>query len=178
MIWLDALVAASPRRGKTCAAPARHAGFTYLGALFLVSLLGVTAAMASVVWSTEQRRENERQLVFAGLQFQSAIESYRKLSKEGEAPYPRRLEDLLRDGRAMQVSHHLRQVYVDPIMGDRAWGLVRLPDGGIVGVYSRSGRAPLQRAALGHGLTFPDAKTYRDWRFIALSATDLVPPSQ
>ena len=174
MSRLGALPVARLRRRKACTTPARHAGFTYLGVLFLVSLLALTASMASVVWSTEQRRENERQLVFAGLQFQAAIEHYRQRSKEGEAPYPRRLEDLLRDARAVNVLRHLRQVFPDPITGSTRWGLIRLPDGGIVGVHSLSGREPLQRASLGQGLAFPDAKSYRDWRFIAPSAAELL----
>lgn len=168
------LPAARQWRRKPCAPPGRQAGFTYLGVLFLVSLLALTASMASVVWSTEQRRENERQLVFAGLQIQAAIEHYRQRAKEGEPPYPRRLEDLLRDARAVNVSRHLRQIFPDPITGTARWGLVRLPDGGIVGVHSPSGRAPLQRASLGQGLAFPDAKSYRDWRFIAPSAAELL----
>jgi len=146
--------------------------------MFLVMLLALTAAMASVVWSTEQRRENERQLVFVGLQFQAAIERYRQRSKEGDVPYPRRLEYLVRDARAVNVVRHLRQVFPDPITGSARWGLIRLPDGGIVGVYSLSDRAPLQRASLGQGLSFPDAKSYRDWRFIAPSATELLIPQQ
>ena len=164
MTGLDVAPASRLRRSRTCAAPGRHAGFTYLGVLFLVSLLALTASMASVVWSTEQRRENERQLVFAGLQIQAAIEHYQQRSKEGDAPYPPRLEDLLRDARAVTVSRHLRQIFPDPITGTTRWGLVRLPGGGIVGVYSLSERAPLQRASLGRGLAFPDAKSYRDWR--------------
>jgi type II secretory pathway pseudopilin PulG len=174
MTWLGEVPAARRRRWKPCATPGRHAGFTYLGVLFLVSLLALTASMASVVWSTEQRRENERQLVFAGLQIQAAIEHYRQRSKEGEAPYPRRLEDLLRDARAVQVQRHLRQLFPDPVTGSNRWGLIRLPDGGIVGVHSLSEREPLQRAALGHGLSFSNAKTYRDWRFVAPSAAELL----
>lgn len=168
------LPAARQWRRKPCAPPGRQAGFTYLGVLFLVSLLALTASMASVVWSTEQRRENERQLVFAGLQIQAAIEHYRQRSKEGEALYPRRLEDLLRDARSVNVSRHLRQIFPDPITGETRWGLIRLPDGGIVGVHSLSGRAPLQRGKLLGGLNFSRASTYRDWRFIAPSAVALV----
>ncbi len=170
--------AAQARRETFCAGRSREAGFTYLGVMFLVALLALTASMASVVWSTEQRRENERQLVFAGLQFQSAIEHYRQNSKEGDRPYPRRLEDLLRDARALTIVRHLRQIFPDPITGSARWGLIRLPDGGIVGVYSLSEREPLQRAALLRGLSFPNAKTYRDWRFVAPSAAELIAAGQ
>ncbi|MBC7955691.1 MAG: type II secretion system protein [Cytophagales bacterium] len=146
-------------------APAR--GFTYLGVLFIISVLGLTAAMASGVWSTVQRRENERQLVFAGRQFQAAIERYGQRVQGSDVRFPRQLEDLLRDPRAVNVRRHLRQVYVDPMTGTREWGLVRLPDGSIVGVHSLSERTPLRGPPADAGAR---TETYRDWRFIAPSA--------
>ena len=42
--------------------------------MFIVGVLALTSAMASAVWSTLQRRDNERELVFVGRQFQTAIE--------------------------------------------------------------------------------------------------------
>ena len=154
--------------------PVRCSGFTYLGVLFLVTVLSMTAAMAGVVWSTVQRRENERELVFVGRQFQLAIEHYREFFKAGPTQYPPALEDLLRDPRSVDTARHLRRLYSDPMTGEPSWGLVRLADGSIVGVYSLSEREPLQRSALGQGLAFPNAKTYRDWHFIAPSARELV----
>lgn len=151
-------------------------GFTYLGVLFLVGLLGLTAGMASAVWSTAQQRENERQLVFAGRQLQAAIERYASESRGSEARYPRRLEDLLRDPRAVEVRRHLRQLYRDPMTGEREWGLIRLGDGGIAGIHSLSKRRPIGGP--------PEAVTsqatdggYRDWHFIAPSAQALLAAS-
>lgn len=159
--------------GRLSSRAARGRGYTYLGVLFIVSLLSMTAALASVVWSTVQRRENERELVFVGRQFAAAIESYhRARSGAPGPPYPRELEQLLLDDRALAVRRHLRQIYLDPMTGSRQWGLIRRPDGGIVGVHSLSGRAPLQRATLASGLSFPVATSYRDWRFIAPSAAE------
>lgn len=155
---------------------ARGRGFTYLGVMFIVAVLAMTSAMASAVWSTVQRRENERELVFVGRQFQAAIERYRQRSK-GTTPqsqYPRRLEDLLRDVRVPQVERDLRQLYPDPITGHRQWGLIQLPGGGIVGVHSLSSRVPLQRSLLASRLAFPQAMSYRDWRFVAPSAVALL----
>ncbi|GAB4556659.1 MAG: hypothetical protein Tsb007_15260 [Rhizobacter sp.] len=151
-------------------------GFTYLGVLFIISVLGLTAAMASVVWSTVQRRENEKQLEFAGRQFQAAIERYGQRAQGGPARFPRELEDLLRDPRAINVQRFLRQVYVDPMTGERQWGLIRLPDGSIVGVHSLSSRTPLRSSlsAVAGARTGEVAETYRDWRFIAPSAEALL----
>lgn len=151
-------------------------GFTYLGLLFIISVLGLTAAMASVVWSTVQRRENEKQLEFAGRQFQAAIERYGQRAQGSDVRFPRELEDLLRDPRAVNVQRFLRQVYVDPMTGERQWGLIRLPDGGIAGVHSLSERSPL-RSSLSAVAGTPGgdaAETYRDWRFIAPSAQALL----
>ncbi len=154
----------------------RGGGFTYLGLLFIICVLAMTAAMAGVVWSTVQRRENERELVFIGSQFQAAIERYHQRSKGARPQYPRRLEDLLRDSRSPQVHRDLRKLYTDPMTGGRQWGLIRLPDGGIVGVHSLSSRVPFERTFVAAGLAFPLAKTYREWRFIAPSAVDLLGP--
>lgn len=153
---------------------ARSRGFTYLGVLFLISVLAMTAAMAGVVWSTVQRRENERELVFVGHQFQAAIERYRQRSTGAGALYPIRLEDLVRDTRAIQVQRHLRQLYPDPMTGGSQWGLIRLPDGGIVGVHSTSEREPLRRSFSGAQAQLSGAMSYRDWRFIAPSALALM----
>ncbi len=154
-------------------------GFTYLGVLFIISVLGLTAAMASVVWSTVQRRENEKQLVFAGRQFQAAIERYAQRAPGSDMRFPRELEDLMRDPRAVNVRRFLRQIYVDPMTSERQWGLVRLPDGGIVGVHSLSGRTPLRSglSAVAGARPGEAADTYRDWRFIAPSAEALLMPA-
>ena len=154
-------------------------GFTYLGLMFIVAIAAMTASMASAVWSTAHRRDQERELVFAGQQIATAIESYRKRSTDERRLYPRSLAELLSDERQSARQHHLRRIYIDPITGDARWGLVRLPDGGIVGVHSNSARAPLDRVFVTPGFVPPPkSKTYQDWRFVAPSAATLwVPPS-
>ncbi len=160
---------AKPKR----AAPTR--GFTYLGLMFVIAVLAMTATMASVVWRAVQQRAHENELAFIGLQFQSAIDRYRQRPIQGvEGRYPARIEDLLRDARAVQVERHLRRLYIDPMTGRTQWGLVRLPDGSIVGVHSLSKRAPVQGTLLAERLGFADATSYRDWRFIAPSAQALL----
>lgn len=160
-------------------------GFTYLGVMFLVALLTLTATLASVVWSTEQQRANERELVFAGRQFQVAIESYQRRTPVGAgnavARYPREIDDLLRDTRAVQIERHLRRVYIDPMTHRAEWGLIRGADGGIVGVHSLSERKPMAGTLLAASLQVPDEAgpvvSYRDWRFIAPSAGAAAGPS-
>lgn len=151
-------------------------GFTYLGVLFILSVLAMTAAMASVVWGTAQQRDNERELVFAGRQFELAIERYRAASTNPASLYPLRLDDLVRDDRAIVPQHHLRRMYVDPMTGEATWGLIRLPDGGIVGVHSLSERKPYPREFVVAGFAPPRSVSYRDWRFVAPSAVELLAP--
>lgn len=155
----------------------RPRGFTYLGVMFIVSVLAMTAAMAGSVWSTAQRRENERELLFVGRQYQLAIEHYRSRSTGGVPQYPGSLDDLLLDPRAPRVQRDLRQRYPDPVTHTREWGVIRLPDGGIVGVHSLSDRSPLKRNWNDAGVAFPQAKRYSDWRFIAPSAVEMLASS-
>lgn len=149
-------------------------GFTYLAVMFIVAVMALTATMASTVWSTLAQRANERELVFVGQQFQAAIERYRQQPAGPQGRYPQRLEDLVRDARALQVARHLRRVYIDPMTGRPEWGLVRGADGGIVGVHSLSERKPmagtLLATAFDLGAAASTEATYRDWRFIAPSA--------
>lgn len=165
-------MAAPGRRAAGVRTKTHQPGFTFVGLMFVVVLLSLMATMASVLWSIEQQREDERELVFAGRQFQAAIERFRLAHIANPMPYPRRLEDLLGDDRVLRPQRSLRQIYVDPMTRGREWGLIELSAGGIVGVYSRSGREPLQRSTMPSGVKFADAETYRDWKFIASSAAD------
>ena len=139
----------------------------------------MTAAAAGVVWTTAQQRDNEVDLVLAGRQFAAAIERYRALSlslaANPQALYPQRLEALLSDDRAIQPQHHLRRVYLDPMTGKPHWGLIRLPDGGIVGVHSLSDRKPYPRTFVVAGFSSPGSMSYREWKFVAPSAVEMLP---
>ena len=148
------------------------AGYTYLGVLFIVSVLAMTAAAASVVWHIAQERDDERELVFIGRQFEAAIDRYHAHAVDPAQPYPRRLEDLLRDDRSIVPQHHLRRLYVDPMTGEAHWGLLRLPDGGIVGVHSLSDRRPYPRLNVVPGYTPPVSTSYQTWKFVAPSAAE------
>ncbi|MBY0468421.1 MAG: hypothetical protein K2Q07_05540 [Burkholderiaceae bacterium] len=142
--------------------------------LFLVSVLSITAAAAGAVWSVAKQREDERELVFIGRQFEAAIERYRAATNDPARPYPQALEELLHDDRRPVPVHHLRRLYVDPMTGDSNWGLIRLPDGGIVGVHSLSVRKPYPRSFVVAGFSHPSSISYREWKFVAPSAVDMV----
>ena len=54
--------------------------------------------------------------------------------------------------------------------GKPGWGLTRDESGGIVGVHSLSGGAPLKKSGFRPGREgFADAQSYRDWVFLAVA---------
>jgi type II secretory pathway pseudopilin PulG len=154
------------RAWSVSARPSRHAGFTYVGLLIAVAVLGIGLAATGQVWRTAAAREKERELLFIGNQYRNAIMNYYAGTQAGLVRYPRSLEDLVEDRRMPAVRRHLRRIYPDPITGDDKWGIVRASDGGIAGVFSLSERRPLKIA----GFTSADAKfekaeRYSDWKF-------------
>ncbi len=145
----------------------RAAGFTYVGLLLAVALFGVALATVGEVWRTTLQRERERDLLFVGDAFRTAIAAYYESTPGGGAKqFPKALEDLLLDRRYPAVRRYLRKVHADPLTGKPEWGLIKGPGDTIMGVYSLSQEAPVKRA------NFPDeydnfsvAKTYTDWKF-------------
>jgi type II secretory pathway pseudopilin PulG len=142
-------------------------GFTYLGLLFAVALAGIALAATGVVWSTEQQRQREQELLFIGQQFREAIASYYERSPGMVKRYPAKLDDLLKDSRFLTVRRHLRQIYPDPMTGMREWGLIAAPEGGIMGVHSLSSTASIKRTGFPAELAELEEKgSYAEWRFI------------
>lgn len=142
-------------------------GFTYVGLLIAVAVLGASLAVTGELWRTAARREREAQLLFAGTEFRNAIASYYRFSPAGTPRYPHRLEDLLEDRRGALPRHHLRRLYVDPMSRKPDWGLVTAPGGGIAGVYSGSEERPLKSAGFAAAdAAFEGAEHYADWKFV------------
>lgn len=142
-------------------------GFTYIGILLAVALLGTQLAVAGLVWSFAQARQKERELLFVGDQFRTAIARYYLNPQGPQKEYPRRLEDLVKDPRYPGTVRHLRKIYADPITGRVEWGLIKTPDGSILGVYSLSEKAPIK---VGNFLpteqTFENKQHYSEWKFV------------
>jgi type II secretory pathway pseudopilin PulG len=146
------------------ASPAQR-GFTYIWLLLAIGLVAAGLAATAEVASTAARRDKEAELLFAGDQFARAIARYRAAAP-GSQVYPQRFEDLLADNRFPNVRRHLRRVYRDPMTGSTDWGVVRGPNGGIVGVYSTSTALPLKTANFPKEYAaFAGAPSYRDWVF-------------
>ncbi|CUJ18961.1 Uncharacterised protein [Achromobacter kerstersii] len=158
------LIMQAGRRGG-----AREEGSAYLAILMLVLAVSTGLAAVAQPWHTKKLREQEAELLFIGKQFQRALASY---YRSGTAPaYPKTMEALLKDDRVSFTRRHLRRVYTDPITGSQEWGIVRSPDGGIMGVYSLSERAPLKQDGFDAELGDLSGKSsYQDWKFVFFDA--------
>ena len=146
---------------------ARAHGFTFLGLLFLIALMGLMAAAAAATWSFTGQRSKEQELLFAGKEYRTAIARY-AAAHAGEAQrYPTALEQLLGGDDRLVPVRYLRRLYFDPMTGNATWGLVKTPSGGITGVYSLSVQHPIrtQPMAADDGVAFAQARSYRDWVF-------------
>ena len=142
---------------------ASQRGFTYIGLLFAIAILGITLATIGVVWSTQIRRDREAELLYIGNQYRAAIGRY--LNSGGQ--YPLELADLVEDKRTPVARRYLRRLYPDPMTNNVDWELITEPQGGIMGIASRSQGKPIKVAGFDAGnLEFGKAETYNDWKFI------------
>jgi type II secretory pathway pseudopilin PulG len=143
-----------------------HSGFTYIGLLIIVAGMGAGLAAIGELTSHTQQRARETELLFVGAQFRQAIAAYYERTPGAVKRYPQNLDDLVEDKRFPMPQRHLRRVYPDPITGQKNWGLMEAPGGGIMGVHSLSEVAPVKS---GNFLTadqsFVDAAKYSEWRF-------------
>ena len=112
----------------------RQRGFTYLGVLLAIAILGIGLSAASEVWVTVAKRQRMEQLEWVGQQYVQAIGSYYEASPGRVKGYPRTLHDLAEDRRFAFVWRHLRQVYVNPFTGAADWEVIAAADGGIRGL--------------------------------------------
>jgi type II secretory pathway pseudopilin PulG len=149
-------------------------GFTYIGLLIAVALVGVLLASTATIWHQAQQRENELQLLFVGKQFGMAIGSYYDSTPGTEKHYPKTLEDLIEDRRTPFVKRHLRKIFYDPISGTTDWGLVKNPEQGIIGIYSKSEVEPLKKENFSKLFSrFAEKKHYSEWKFTMISSTQM-----
>jgi type II secretory pathway pseudopilin PulG len=122
-------------------------GFTFIGLLVIVAIMGIGLLAVGEVWSFAQRREKEQELLFVGGQFRQALQLYyvHTPATSKLQPYPMSLEDLLKDPRYSSTQRYLRKIYPDPISNSTEWGLMKNPNGSIFGVYSPSEIAPIKK---------------------------------
>lgn len=145
----------------------KEEGFTYIGLLVTVAVMGAGLAAIAEITSFTEQREKEAHLLFVGDEIRRAIGSYYERSPGPMKKYPATLEALLEDKRFPMPQRHLRKPYADPITGKNAWGLVEAPGGGIMGVYSLSKAEPVRSANFKlEDMAFAGATQYAEWRFL------------
>ena len=144
--------------------PRRDLGFTYLGLLALVVLIGLMLSAAGEVVATASRREREAHLIWVGHQYRAAIGRYWAARRA----YPQSLQELLGTlGDAPVKVRYLRFLYPDPMAHGADWVLVEAPGGGIKGVASSSKKAPFKTANFEEAdWNFAEAASYADWQFV------------
>lgn len=148
----------------------RQAGFTYLGLIIFVAIIGLVGAATLKIGSLLQRAAAEEELLEIGAAFSAALDSYAAATPRGASPYPPSLAELLKDPRSPAVRRHLRKVYVDPLTGKAEWGIVYLGGGetGIIAIHSLSTARPLKIANFDSRFKGLDNKEMiSEWRFSA-----------
>jgi type II secretory pathway pseudopilin PulG len=155
------------RRRSPSTRPPADAGFTYIGLLIAVVILGIALSAVGTVWHTHAQREREQELLFIGHEFQRAIAAYYRAGGGGLSRFPQELGDLLEDKRGPQPKHYLRKLYVDPMTGAQDWTILRTDMLGITGIASSSQAAPLKKDGFqADEDAFKDATGYCDWKFV------------
>jgi type II secretory pathway pseudopilin PulG len=174
------------RTGSAGGAVARvkAGGFTYIGLLIFIAVLGAAATASLGAGANLLGRGAEVELLAIGLEFRAALKSYAEATPFGQPDAPKELAELLRDPRHPGVRRHLRRVYPDPLTGRAEWGLLRDPGGRILGIHSLSATSTLRQENFPLGLeSFKEARRHDEWVFalvpqatIAANAKVIAPP--
>ncbi len=152
-------------------------GFTYLGLVVLVTVLGLVGAATLKIDALLRRADKEAELLFVGAAFADALTSYAAATPPGQPTQPPSLKELLRDPRSPAVRRHLRKIYIDPMTGSTDWGIVWMADGkGVLGVYSKSPMQPLKIANFDPKLVgFEGRQHIYEWHFVGTGPQPSVP---
>jgi len=154
-------------------APNKIGGFTFIGLMVIITIMGIGLLSVGEVWHVAQKREKEQELLFIGNQFRLAIKLYKKHTPPTNRLqiYPNDLEDLVKDPRYPSTQRYLRKIYLDPLTGKPEWGVVKTPSGGIYGVYSLSEETPIKQNNFRPvDQNFEGKTKYSDWVFLPASA--------
>lgn len=138
-------------------------GFAYLALIVAIVIIGISTSVVVRYWSNISLREKEKELLFRGDQYRTAIERYVKAN----SMFPQSIDDLLRDRRTPAMKRHLRQRYKDPISGEDFMEIRDPLTHRISGVYSPSKKEPLKKANFPEqDQDFEGKTTYDEWQFV------------
>jgi type II secretory pathway pseudopilin PulG len=150
---------------------AREGGFTYLGLVILVTVIGLVGAATLKIDSLLRRAAAEQELLEIGATFGAALRTYAEATPQGQPAQPPSLQELLKDPRFPGVRRHLRKIFVDPLTGKAEWGIVWANPGdrkGVLAVYSLSQAKPLKVANFDARFSgFENKQHISDWKFVA-----------
>jgi len=159
-------------------------GATLMVVLLMMIIMGLAAGIAGNTWKNVMQREREEELLFRGDQYRRAIESYYGKQQGGaKGAFPKSMQDLLKDPRALQTVRHLRVEYKDPFTGEdfepvreggKITGLAGASQSlaGIRGVKSTSSQQPFRQKGFSAPYEeFNGAATYGDWKFVFTPTT-------
>ncbi|WP_247549977.1 type II secretion system protein [Ralstonia solanacearum] len=141
-------------------------GFAYPALLVGILVFGIGLAKTGEWASQQQRRDDEQGLRRAGASVVVAIKSYYYSSPGLPRAMPKSLADLVDDPRFPVTRHHLRDIPFDPITRSKDWGIVRAPDGGVTGIYSKGSGRPLAAYSPTGTETPRMQSSYADWKFV------------
>jgi hypothetical protein len=139
-------------------------GVTYLFLMFAIVLIGLSTTVAAKQWKAMVQRELEADLLYKGIEIQSALALYSATMKAGRVTpaevYPQSLAELTRLPKPF-----LRKAYADP-MSHGDWEYVRSPTGGIMGVRSKSRGTPFKKHDFPQVVRHLQGRaSYHDWIF-------------
>lgn len=145
-------------------------GFTYVGLIVLVAIIGLVGAATLKVDALLRRAAAEDELLEIGAAFSQALKSYAEATPRGQPTYPPSMQELLKDPRSPAVRRHLRKIFVDPMTGKAEWGIVHAgSDTGVLAVYSLSKAKPLKVANFdGRFANLENRQHISEWKFAAL----------
>jgi type II secretory pathway pseudopilin PulG len=147
----------------------QQAGFTYVGLVVFVAILGLVGAATLKVDGLLRRAAAEQELLEIGAAYSAALRSYAAATPRGSTPVPPTLQDLLKDPRFPGTRRHLRKLFVDPVTGGAEWGIVYLGDKtGVLAIHSLSQARPLKVANFdARFVGFENREHLSEWKFSA-----------
>lgn len=137
-------------------------GFAYLALLVSIVIIGISASAATRYWSNISLREKEKELLFRGDQYRTAIELYYKAN----SALPPNIDSLLKDPKTT-TKRYLRQKYKDPISNEDFTEMRDATTNRIIGIHSPSEKEPLKQANFPEQDKDFEGKTkYSEWEFV------------
>ena len=144
-------------------------GFTYIGLMITIMILGIMMGIVGQSWKMSSKREKEADLIWIGHQYRRAISMYyngRSLKTPHPPAYPQTLDDLIKEPRTLGTIRYLRKKWNDPMTGKDDWVFTMDGQQHIRGVHSASDGETLKR----DGFDWYDRKCigktrYSEWLF-------------